>query len=782
MYKLTEKELAVPNRLRILIVDDDALDRNALRRALTRDALKFDTIAADLVEVETLAGAREALSREEFSCIFLDYMLPDGSGLELLIEVRDQNVHVPIIVLTGQRDEETMMALMNAGAVDYVPKSIMSPELVARSVRSAIRFQQVQREKEAVLGALRVRDNAIAAASNGIIISDASLPDYPIVYANPAFLALSGYTEPEVLGRNCRFLQGAETSPQSIRELRDAIHTQQRSQTLILNYRKDGSAFWNEVTVSPVRDPQGTVTHYIGIQTDVSDRQQSDSERKTVELQLQETVALLDTLLSSAPVGFAFFDRELRYRRVNETLAQISGVAAQDLLGRTVTEAQPQFASVVGDSLRPVLETGQAQVGVEVRSVTAPDEERFWLSSYYPVDDAEGQRLGVGAIVVEITERKAAEDALRQFQFLSDKANDAFFLIDAAGNFSYVNEAARRSLGYTEAQIQTLKVIDVDATLQEIQYQALFQQAQAETIPPFESEHRRADGTTFPIEASVTALTIGNKPLLFVSVRDITERRRQQAELTALYEQERRIAESLQRSLLNKPPASILTGLEVETVYRPAWNEALVGGDYFDVFALDGSRLALVVGDVSGKGLEAASRTAEIKYTLRAYLREHSDAASALSRLNAFLCEAQAMEGSNQEYFVVLTLAIVETDTGMAHLAAAGAEPPIVLHPDGSFEEIKVSGVPLGIAPKANYLGVDLYLETGDLLLVATDGITEARHGRQFLGNDGMARLAAKSLSLGSLAEIGQGILEGAKAFAQNRLHDDVCLLLARRR
>ena len=778
------KKLAVLDRLRILVVDDDPLDREALRRALQRDALKYETVAADLVEADTLASARDALRREEYSCIFLDYRLPDGSGLDLLTEIRDQDLHTPVIVLTGQRDEHTMLALMQAGAVDYVPKSVLSPELVARSVRSAVRFQQVQREKQAALDALSVRDNAIAAASNGIVISDASLPDNPIIYTNPAFLAMSGYKNSEVVGRNCRFLQGPGTDPNTVRALREAIQAKRRVQTLILNYRKDGTEFWNEITISPVQDAQGNVTHFVGVQTDVTARQRIDAERKAITVELGETVALLDTLLSSAPVGFAFFDRELRYQRVNGTLARISGMAPAQLLGRTVPEALPGLASVVEQSLRPVLETGQAQVGVEVRGTTpaAPNAERFWLSSYYPVDDAAGSRLGVGVVVVEITERKEAEEALRLFQFLSDNANDAFFLLDEAGCFLYTNEAAQAALGHSAAQLQAMKIGQINTVMQDSDYAQLFRQAQQGTLPPFESENRRSDGTTFPIEASVSGLTIGGRPLLFASVRDITERRRQQEELAALYEREHRIAESLQRSLLNKPPASILTALDVETLYRPARDEALVGGDYFDVFALDGGRLALVVGDVSGKGLEAASRTAEIKYTLRAYLREHADVASALSRLNTFLCESQAMEAGTDEYFVVLTLAVVEMATGMVHLAAAGSEPPIVLHGDGTFEEIHVSGIPLGIAVKADYLGTDRYLEPDDLLLIATDGVTEARQGRRFLGNDGMARLAAKALPLGTLKAIAEAILEGAKAFAGDRLHDDVCLLLARRR
>ena len=237
------------DRLRILVVDDDPLDREALRRALNRDALKFDAIVADLVEVETLDAARDALKSEEFSCIFLDYLLPDGSGLELLLEARDQGIQTPIIVLTGQHDDAAIMAMMNAGAVDYVPKSLLTPEIAARSVRAAVRFRQAQSEKQAALAALYIRDNAIVAASNGIVVSDARLPDCPIIYVNPAFLAMTGYPESEVLSRNCRFLQGPTTSPEAVKELREAIRTQTQCQTLIQNFRKDGTEFWNEVTV-----------------------------------------------------------------------------------------------------------------------------------------------------------------------------------------------------------------------------------------------------------------------------------------------------------------------------------------------------------------------------------------------------------------------------------------------------------------------------------------------------------------------------------------------------
>ncbi len=256
--------------------------------------------------------------------------------------------------------------------------------------------------------------------------------------------------------------------------------------------------------------------------------------------------------------------------------------------------------------------------------------------------------------------------------------------------------------------------------------------------------------------------------------------RRTQA-LAQGYEREHRIAEALQRSLLIKPSPEALTGLEVESVYQAAWEEALVGGDYYDVFALEDGKLALVVGDVSGKGLEAASRTAEIKFTLRAYLREYPHAATAMERLNAFLCEARALEAPTNGYFVCLTVAVVSPMSGQMEICSAGAEPSFLLRASGETLLLREGGLPLGVAAKAEYTSVIVMQEVGDVLLVVTDGLTEARQGTQFLGEDGVSSLARRSLGAGTLTQVGQAILSGAQAFAGGHLHDDACLLLARR-
>ena len=102
-----------------------------------------------------------------------------------------------------------------------------------------------------------------------MVIMDRGLSDHPIVLANKAFLQLSGYTAEEVVGRNCRFLQGEETSPEAVAEIRRAVEKEQELEIEILNYRKDGSAFWNQLSLSPVDNEEGRLIYFFASQIEM---------------------------------------------------------------------------------------------------------------------------------------------------------------------------------------------------------------------------------------------------------------------------------------------------------------------------------------------------------------------------------------------------------------------------------------------------------------------------------------------------------------------------------
>lgn len=125
---------------------------------------------------------------------------------------------------------------------------------------------------------LRLRDRAIAAATDGILITDPRTDDNPIVYVNEGFQRLTGYTAEEAIGRNCRFLQGSRTSRRVLRRLREAIGRGEEFSGSLVNYRKDGKPFWNHLDITPVHDERGELTHFVGIQHDVSQERQIRNE------------------------------------------------------------------------------------------------------------------------------------------------------------------------------------------------------------------------------------------------------------------------------------------------------------------------------------------------------------------------------------------------------------------------------------------------------------------------------------------------------------------------
>ncbi len=133
----------------------------------------------------------------------------------------------------------------------------------------------------------RLHHRALAAASCGITIADARLPDMPLIYVNDAFCAISGYAPDEVLGRNCRFLQAHERSQPALDVLRAALRDGKSCTVVLRNYRKDGSLFWNDLHMAPVHDVSGKLTHFVGVQTDITARVQAEEALVHEQDQLQ---------------------------------------------------------------------------------------------------------------------------------------------------------------------------------------------------------------------------------------------------------------------------------------------------------------------------------------------------------------------------------------------------------------------------------------------------------------------------------------------------------------
>ena len=188
----------------------------------------------------------------------------------------------------------------------------------------------------------------------------------------------------------------------------------------------------------------------------------------------------------------------------------------------------------------------------------------------------------------------------------------------------------------------------------------------------------------------------------------------------------------------SRPYREDIPRLRVAAYTRPALDEAAVGGDFFDVFALDKELYALVIGDVSGKGLAAAAQLAAVRNMLRGVLFQYRNAAAAVTSLNTVMTAHDLLAG-----FVTLFVGLYDAHTGQITYASCGHEPGLLHHAGlGLVERLEPTGLPLGVAENADYEEQTVTLLAGDMLLLYTDGLSEAGPNRlELLGTEGMIRL-----------------------------------------
>ncbi|MCW2776321.1 MAG: putative sensor protein [Frankiales bacterium] len=184
----------------------------------------------------------------------------------------------------------------------------------------------VEVEDVSETGDAAVRDRAVIAAGLSFTISDPRQPDNPLVFVNPAFERTTGYSWEEVRGRNCRFLQGPDTSPEAVTAIREALVREEHAVITLLNYTKNGVPFWNELSLSPVYDGAGALTHFVGIQADVTDRvlgEQQQARNLVAERRARADAELAQSRLALLAQATSMLASTLD---VDEALSRLAGL------------------------------------------------------------------------------------------------------------------------------------------------------------------------------------------------------------------------------------------------------------------------------------------------------------------------------------------------------------------------------------------------------------------------------------------------------------------------
>jgi sigma-B regulation protein RsbU (phosphoserine phosphatase) len=249
---------------------------------------------------------------------------------------------------------------------------------------------------------------------------------------------------------------------------------------------------------------------------------------------------------------------------------------------------------------------------------------------------------------------------------------------------------------------------------------------------------------------------------------------------TTLHQRTQQTADALVRELRPRSVA-VPTELEVGYVYRSATRGASVGGDFFDWFLADSGHFGIACGDVSGKGVEAASLTAMAVYTLRAFALRGTTPQIVLSMLNNALCDQ-----TSPERFATLAYARVEPDTGNALLGLAGHPPPVLVDGESARMPAIAADVPVGLLAEESFSQHALTLEAGQSLVLVTDGVTEARRADgdgnpELLGERGLIELLS-GRGDSTAQELADAVWAGVVRWTNDVTADDCAIVVLKRR
>lgn len=352
-----------------------------------------------------------------------------------------------------------------------------------------------------------------------------------------------------------------------------------------------------------------------------------------------------------------------------------------------------------------------------------------------PADPDLVQVLGaIASQLGQFRERTRAEAAVRAGEArklaMLETSLDCIVSIDHRGLITEFNAAAEETFGWDRREVlgEPMAELLIPDDLRPEHHRGVERYLEtgegAVLGRRVELRARRRDGSQFPIELAVTRVPVDGPPAFTAFIRDITDRQHAARQLYESREQFAQVARTLQKSLL-PPDLPEIKGLRLAARYHPAVEGLEVGGDFYDVFRTGRTTWAVVMGDVCGKGAEAASLTGLVRYTIRAAAMQTTRPAQILTMLNEAILR---QEGPLNERFATVAYASVTRRNGATVLSVAcgGHLPPLVVRPDGEVTAVGASGTLLGALPDPELVEISVRLHPGDKAVFHTDGLVEA--------------------------------------------------------
>ncbi|WP_329440839.1 PAS domain S-box protein [Streptomyces sp. NBC_01426] len=425
-------------------------------------------------------------------------------------------------------------------------------------------------------------------------------------------------------------------------------------------------------------------------------------------------------LLEAAPDAMVIVDDAGMIRLVNAQTEALFGYPRHELLGRPIDMLVPEryrghhprhrLGYAASRQVRPM------GAGLELYGLRRDGREFPVEISLSPLQTTDG--LLISAAVRDVSERRAAEEL---FRALLEAAPDAMVIVDDRGTIQLVNAQTEALFGHTRADLLG-RPVEVLVPERFRGHHSDFRQGYFvnRQVRPMgaglELYGLCRDGREFPVEISLSPLETPNGTLVSAAIRDVSDRKAAEEKLAELYEQQRHVALTLQRSLMGSP--ADVPGMPTASRYFPARQGAGVGGDWFDLIPLGGGRVGVMIGDVMGRGLEAAAVMGQLRSASHALAKTGMPPWQLMRALDAVVSELP-------DQFVTCCYLVVDADAAELTVCSAGHLPLLLAAPDGRVTRLAAEvSVPLGVGEVPHHESRHT-VEPGSVLALYTDGLVE---------------------------------------------------------
>ena len=547
--------------------------------------------------------------------------------------------------------------------------------------------------------------------------------------------------------------------------------------------RPDGNVRVVYDRAHPYFDAEGKLTGYIGATLDITERKKTeealiDSEARVRCIAQASGIGLFEWNASTdaaywSPEHYTLFgyepDSPISWQR------WLQGVDPKDR--ERVEENAVRLMGLCRTE-------GQVRGHKDEYRFIRPDGSVVWIESDSSASMV-GDEIFVRGSVRDITEHKQAEEALRESErrysaLFANKINGMAHcrvITDEQGrpvNYRIleINEAYERIIGVKKADAEGRLVTEVFPGIQSyaVDYIGIYGKIALEGGEIKFEEFFEASQQYLSIYAY--SPLPGEFIAIFTDNTDRAQAEKALAQAKYLLENQVNL---LQRALIPaKPP--IIEDYSVASAYIPAFEGEEVGGDFLDIFTTEGGKVAILIGDVSGKGIEAAAAAAITRSTIGAFAFETSCPSESMSHANAILTGRHM----DFEHFVTSFLVILDPVTGELAYSGAGHPPAIIARANGETDMLTSLNMPLGVMNGSYHMPSHSHLMPGEKLVLYTDGISEARFDSGLLGIEGVVRVLSAHTQA-TAKELVDEIVDTAKDWSHGKLKDDTAVLIVRR-